>query len=113
MVRKETLDGVSVWVLTAERPLEGFEGTDLSTLIEPLQTHRWVVDPETSRALRWESSSDFGTVTYPDADIDLGPQRIAFAWTFYDYDVDIVIRAPLVGGGAPPPTPLPTHTPTP
>jgi hypothetical protein len=100
--------------LTAERLLNKFEGTVIRISIEPLQTHRRVVDPATLRVLQWESETDFGTITYPaDAGIESGTQGRAASWRFYDYDADIVIRAPLVGAGRPTPTPMPTYTPTP
>jgi hypothetical protein len=77
-VREETEGGARVWVLTAERLLNKFEGTAIRTSIEPLQTHCRVVDPATLRVLRWESETDFGTITDPaESGIESGTQRRA------------------------------------
>ena len=84
-VHTESEDGATVWVLTADRLLNPFEGVGITTSIEPMEAHSWVVDPATSRLLHWEPGVDFGTVTYPeDLGIKPGPKRRPAVWRFYD-----------------------------
>ena len=112
-VHTESEDGATVWALTTARLLNPFEGTGITTSIEPMEAHSWVVDPATSRLLHWESGVDFGTVTYPaDLGIESEPERRSAVWRFYDYGADITITAPSLND-LPPPTPWPTNTPTP